>query len=55
MTDSSKDPQQPQRRPWTKPELRPMGTVGNILQGGGGKASVLASDSGDTHKPSGQG
>ena len=54
MTASSKESQQPQRRPWVKPELRTMGTVGKILQGGGGKASVLAADSGDSHKPSGQ-
>jgi hypothetical protein len=42
------------RRPWEPPVLRAVGTVAQVLEGGGGKASVLASDSGDVHKPYGQ-
>jgi hypothetical protein len=44
----------PERRPWETPAARPVGTVSQILEGGGGKASILASDSGDVHKPYGQ-
>jgi hypothetical protein len=44
----------PQRRPWEQPTLKAVGTVGEILEGGSGKASILASDSGDIHKPNGQ-
>ena len=42
------------RRPWEAPSLKAVGTVAEILQGGEGKASILASDSGDIHKPKGQ-
>ena len=44
----------PERRPWEPPSLKAIGTVAEILEGGGGKQSILASDSGDVHKPNGQ-
>jgi isoaspartyl peptidase/L-asparaginase-like protein (Ntn-hydrolase superfamily) len=43
------------RRRWEKPELKSVGTVGAVLQGGGGKLSVISADPGDTLKPPGQG
>jgi hypothetical protein len=43
------------RRRWEPPELMRVGTVGGVLQGGAGKLSVSAADSGDTLKPKGQG
>lgn len=45
----------PNRRPWQSPELKVVGTVSEILQGGGGKLSVVANDSGDINKTKGQG
>ena len=44
----------------TKQEYEPMkvaevGHVGEVLEGGGGKLSVVAADSGDARKPKGQG
>jgi hypothetical protein len=42
------------RRPWTSPELRPVGTVGDVLQGGGGKNSPSPADPGEVRKPRGQ-
>jgi hypothetical protein len=41
------------RRQWEKPELKSVGTVGLVLQGGGGKTSI-GFDPGDTLKPPGQ-
>jgi hypothetical protein len=54
LSDKNTPAPAPERRPWEAPALRPVGTVAQILAGGGGKASILASDSGDTHKPYGQ-
>ena len=53
-SDKKKPAATPERRPWEQPAARPVGTVSQILEGGGGKASILAADSGDTHKPYGQ-
>jgi hypothetical protein len=44
----------------TQKDYEPMkvaevGHVGEVLEGGGGKLSVVAADSGDTRKPKGQG
>ena len=40
---------------WEKPTLRRVGDVADIVQGGGGKLSLLADDSGDApRKPKGQ-
>lgn len=42
-------------RQWVKPELRRVGDITDIVQGGGGKLSMLADDSGDApRKPKGQ-
>jgi hypothetical protein len=43
------------RRPWETPELRTVGTVGAVLQMGGGKSSFAGADPGDSLKPPGQG
>jgi len=40
---------------WTKPAVKPAGTLAEILKGGGGKTSVDAPDTGDVRKPKGQG
>ncbi len=42
------------RRHWQSPELSSLGTVAEILQGGGGKLSPTEGDPGDLRKPSGQ-
>ena len=45
----------PTTRQWVKPELRRVGDIADIVQGGGGKLSLLADDSGDApRKPKGQ-
>ena len=43
------------RRRWQSPELNSLGTVAEILQGGGGKLSPTEGDPGDLRKPSGLG
>jgi hypothetical protein len=43
------------RRVWQLPELRSVGKVGEVLQGGGGKLSPSPNDPGDFRKPPGQG
>ena len=45
----------PARRPWDSPKVKSVGTVADVLRGGGGKLTVVASDSGDVNKPKGQG
>jgi hypothetical protein len=40
---------------WEPPSLKLVGTIGEVLQGGGGKLSTVGGDPGDTLKPSGQG
>lgn len=40
---------------WVRPQLKYVGNVGEVLQGGGGKLSLQANDPGDSRKPSGQG
>ena len=42
------------RRPWERPELQKVGTISEVLRGGGGKASASSADSGDAGKPRGQ-
>jgi hypothetical protein len=41
-------------RRWRAPELKTVGTVGEVLQGGGGKNSPAPADPGDIRKPKGQ-
>ena len=38
-------------RPWEPPTVKPVGTVGDVLRGGGGKDSVMPADPGETRKP----
>ena len=35
---------------WTKPSLRAVGTVGEVLKQGGGKVTVLTGDPGEPRK-----
>jgi len=41
------------RRPWEPPALKTVGTIGEVLQGGGGKTSVSPADPGEARKPTG--
>ena len=44
------------RRQWVSPVVKLVGTIAEVLKGGGGKLSVSADDSGDPpRKPRGQG
>jgi hypothetical protein len=44
------------RRRWEPPTLKPIGTISQLVQSGGGKASTMPFDSGDPpFKPPGQG
>jgi hypothetical protein len=47
-------PETRDRRPWNPPAVKAVGTVGEILLGGGGKTSIMPADPGETRKPSGQ-
>ena len=40
-------------RAWETPELKDAGNVADVLQGGGGKLSYGAQDTGDPRKPTG--
>ena len=42
------------RRSWQRPTVKKVGTIGEVLQGGGGKQSVVEADMGDFNKPKGQ-
>ncbi len=41
------------RRAWTAPALRFVGTTGEVLQGGGGKLSTTGGDPGEGRKEKG--
>jgi len=43
------------RSTWEEPSLRKVGSVGEVLRGGGGKLSITADDMGDVGKPKGRG
>ncbi len=43
------------RRTWTRPALRFVGTTGEVLQGGGGKLSTTGGDPGEGRKEKGSG
>ena len=52
---SNKAKQQPAKKTWETPRLREVGTIGQVLRGGGGKLSIQADDTGDSpRKPKGQ-
>ena len=55
MTDNKHSDAVPHRRPWQAPAVKTIGTIGQVLQGGGGKLSPMANDTGDIRKPPGQG
>ncbi|MFB3855259.1 MAG: hypothetical protein ACE148_15750 [Vicinamibacterales bacterium] len=42
------------KRGWERPKVTPVGTVGGLLKGGGGKLSIVQDDQGDQpRKPKG--
>lgn len=43
------DKEQP-RQTWETPEVRPVGRLGDVLEGGGGKVTVLTGDPGEARK-----
>jgi len=43
------------KRTWTRPTLKYVGHVGDVLQGGGGKLTPSPADPGEVRKPSGGG
>jgi hypothetical protein len=43
------------RRPWQPAELKVVGALSAILQGGGGKLTPSPNDPGEVFKPKGQG
>ena len=47
-------PAKPERLKWKRPEVRSVGTVAEVLRGGGGKQSVTEADVGDNNKVKGQ-
>lgn len=47
--DKSVDGHAPQ--PWETPSVKAVGTVGDVLRGGGGKDSVNPADPGEIRKP----
>ena len=61
MTQSDRNVEQPaakastdEKRTWVRPALTPVGSVNELLQGGGSKISPLL-DPGEARKPRGQG
>jgi hypothetical protein len=46
-------PERKSRQRWEPPAVEKVGTVGDVLKGGGGKLSVVGGDPGDQRKPSG--
>lgn len=43
------------RQPWRNPAMKAIGSVGQVVKGGGGKLSITTNDTGDVRKPPGQG
>ena len=41
------------RRPWEPPAVKTVGTIGEVLQQGGGKPSTIGGDPGDFRKQTG--
>lgn len=55
MSDENAPSVESPKQPWSPPTVKNVGTVGEVLQGGGGKLSPTQEDSGDNRKPKGQG
>jgi hypothetical protein len=49
-TETRKDLKDQPRQPWRRPELKSVGTVGDVLQGGMGKVTVVVGDPGEPQK-----
>jgi hypothetical protein len=49
-TETRKDLKDQPRQPWRRPELKSVGTVGDVLQGGMGKVTVTVGDPGEPQK-----
>ena len=43
------------KRTWTRPTVKYVGDIGDVLQGGGGKLTPSPADPGEVRKPSGAG
>jgi hypothetical protein len=43
------------KRPWTRPTMKYVGHVGEVLQSGGGKLTPSPADPGEVRKPPGGG
>ena len=43
------------KQAWEPMRLTEVGTIAEVVQGGGGKLSIIAADVGDVRKPKGQG
>ncbi len=48
--DGQHTPAGPARKSWQRPALKPAGTVGDVLQGGTGKVTVVVGDPGEPMK-----
>jgi hypothetical protein len=55
MSGSEKKDTRSKARPWEPPAVKPVGTIAEVLEGGGAKLSQVADDPGDARKPKGQG
>lgn len=53
MPNEKSQPAPPAKRAWTRPTLKYVGNVGEVLQGGGGKLTPAPADPGDVRKPPG--
>lgn len=52
LTDSGTTRREMPRERWQKPSIRTVGSVNDVLQGGGGKLSSSGGDPGETRKES---
>jgi hypothetical protein len=49
-TDTRSQVKDHSRQPWQRPALKSVGTVGDVLQGGNGKVTVIVGDPGEPQK-----
>jgi hypothetical protein len=55
MEKFNREPATQPRRPWEPPAVTIIGTIGQVLEAGAGKLSIVADDMGDApFKPKGQ-